>query len=237
MTAITAVTAQNTLGVHAMQLLPATLVREQIVACLSDIGADAIKVGMLSSAEIVSIVAETLATQAKGIPLVLDPVMVAKGGASLAGADAVAALKRELIPLATLVTPNIPEAEALTGVAITPGRATAAAADAMRVLGAKAVLMKGGHAEGENVADVLVDGEAITVFASPRLETRHTHGTGCTLSTAIACGLAEGLTLADAVGRAHDYVHEAIRRAPGFGAGHGPLNHLQAIDPSGRSKS
>lgn len=226
MTAITAVTAQNTTGVQRIHPLPADVVREQIVSCLSDIGADAIKIGMLGSVEIVRSVAEVLREHAQGILLVLDPVMVAKGGASLAGNDVIGALKTELFPLAAVVTPNTPEAEVLTGLSVSPGRATAAAADAIRAFGAEAVLMKGGHADGENVIDVLVDGSAITVFASPRLDTKHTHGTGCTLSTAIACGLGQGLSLIDAVDRAHNYVHEAMRAAPGFGSGHGPLNHM-----------
>jgi hydroxymethylpyrimidine/phosphomethylpyrimidine kinase len=226
MTAVTAITAQNTLGIHAVHVLPAPLVAAQIEACLSDIGADVIKIGMLGSAEIAATVADALAAHASNVPLVLDPVMVAKGGESLAGAGTIAVLKARLIQLATLVTPNIPEAQVLSGLTVSPGKAMAAAADAIRAMGAKAVLVKGGHAEGENVADVLVDGEAITVFASPRLDTRHTHGTGCTLSTAIACGIGQGMSLADAVGRAHDYVHEAIRTAPGFGSGRGPLNHM-----------
>jgi hydroxymethylpyrimidine/phosphomethylpyrimidine kinase len=226
MTAVTAITAQNTQGVQAIELLPASLVRSQIESCLSDIGADAIKIGMLGSAETVKVVAESLKRYAADIPVVLDPVMVAKGGASLAASETIEALKSHLIPLATLVTPNLPEAEVLSGMPVSAGRAAAKAADAIRALGAKAVLMKGGHGEGENVIDILVDGAEITVFASPRLETRHTHGTGCTLSTAIACGLAQGLSLSDAVAGAHDYVHEAIRTAPGLGAGHGPLNHL-----------
>jgi hydroxymethylpyrimidine/phosphomethylpyrimidine kinase len=226
MTALTAVTAQNTLGVQAIHLLPATLVRQQIESCLSDIGADAIKIGMLGSVETVAVVAEALLRHAAGIPVVLDPVMVAKGGASLAASETVEALKALLIPLATLITPNLPEAEVLSGMKVSPGRAAATAADAIRGLGAKAVLIKGGHGAGENVIDILVDGAEITVFASPRLETRHTHGTGCTLSTAIACGLAEGLSLPDAVERARDFVHEAIRSAPRLGSGHGPLNHL-----------
>jgi len=214
MTAITAVTAQNTLGVQQIYLLP------------PDIGAVAIKIGMLGSAETVEAVGKVLLRLAGSIPVVVDPVMIAKGGASLAGEAAIAALKRHIIPLAALATPNLPEAEVLTGLRVSPGREGAVAGDAIRAMGASAVLLKGGHAEGANVTDILVEADAITVYASPRLETRHTHGTGCTLSTAIACGLAEGMSLSDAVARAHDYVHEAIRTAPGLGSGHGPLNHL-----------
>jgi hydroxymethylpyrimidine/phosphomethylpyrimidine kinase len=224
MTAITAVTAQNTIGVSSIHAVPAAIVREQIDACLSDIGADAIKIGMLGTAEIVTVVADALRAHAKTIPIVLDPVMVAKGGASLIGDSAVGALKQKLLPLATVITPNLPEAAVLSGL---PEKAPVAdAATQIRSLGARAVLMKGGHAESSTVTDVLFDGEVRHSFASPRIGTKHTHGTGCTLSTAIACGLGQGMALADAVQRAHAYVHEAIRAAPGFGAGYGPLNHM-----------
>jgi len=228
MTAVTAITAQNTMGVSAIHPIPAALVREQITACLSDIGADAIKIGMLGDADIIDSVAEVLAREAHGIPLVLDPVMVAKGGASLLQARAIAALKAKLIPLATLVTPNTPEAEALTGLAIGTSEDCVAAAHAMIGLGARAALVKGGHLDEDVVMDILVDptSDETLWFGSDRIDTPHTHGTGCTLSTAIACGLGQGMALADAVERAHGYVHEAIRAAPGFGAGHGPLNHM-----------
>jgi hydroxymethylpyrimidine/phosphomethylpyrimidine kinase len=224
MTAITAVTAQNTTGVSSIHAIPTAIVREQIDACLSDIGANAIKIGMLGTVEIVTVVADALRVHAKAIPIVLDPVMVAKGGASLIGDSAVEALKQKLLPLAAVITPNLPEAAVLSGLPETA--LVAGTAARIRDLGARAVLMKGGHAEGATVTDVLFDGEGQHVFASPRIDTKHTHGTGCTLSTAIACGLGEGMTLADAVQRAHTYVHEAIRAAPGFGAGHGPLNHM-----------
>ena len=224
-TAITAVTVQNTLGVTGNHMVPPGIVRDQIIACLSDIGADAIKTGMLGNAEMVEMVAATLAEHAPDIPLVVDPVMVAKGGASLLDDAAVTALKKKLLPLATLVTPNLPEAEALTGIYPRSEHRVRNAAMVFKLTGVGSVLFKGGHGEGEIVRDVLWSGEDFLSFDSPRIDTRHTHGTGCTLATAIACGLAEGLDLSASVGRAIAYVQNAIRTAPGLGAGHGPLNH------------
>ena len=162
-------------------------------------------------------------------PLILDPVMVAKGGAALLDPDAVDALKMLLFPLATLITPNIPEAEVLTGLSI---RTVADMEQAARVLlrtGAKAVLVKGGHLEEAEINDVLVTNDAIEIFRRPRIATRHTHGTGCTLASAIATGIAQGKTLKESVRYARDYVQEAILTAPGFGQGNGPLNHLQSF--------
>ncbi|MDP9096999.1 MAG: bifunctional hydroxymethylpyrimidine kinase/phosphomethylpyrimidine kinase [Pseudomonadota bacterium] len=219
-TAVTAITAQNTLGVQAILPVPAELVRLQIAAVLDDLGADAIKIGMLGRADIVAAVADELETRPRR-PLVLDPVMVAKGGAALLDDDAVLSLRR-LLPLATVLTPNLPEAEALLGCTI------ADPADAARALlrsGPAAVLLKGGHGTGPLVRDVLAHAGGVEEFTSERLETRHTHGTGCTLASAIAAGLAQDRPLVDAVRRALHYVHAAIRTAPGFGGGHGPLNH------------
>jgi len=224
-TAITAVTVQNTLGVTGNHMVPPQIVRDQIIACLSDIGADAIKTGMLGNAEMVEMVAATLAEHAPEIPLVVDPVMVAKGGSSLLDAAAVTALKKKLLPLATLVTPNLPEAEVLTGIYPKSEHRIRNAAMVFKLTGVSSVLFKGGHGEGEIVCDVLWSGGNFTPFESPRIETRHTHGTGCTLATAIACGLAEGRALPDAVSRAIEFVQNAIRTAPGLGQGHGPLNH------------
>lgn len=224
-TAITAVTVQNTLGVTGNHMVPPGTVRDQIIACLSDIGADAIKTGMLGNAEMVEMVAATLAEHAPDIPLVVDPVMVAKGGSSLLDDSAVTALKKKLLPLASLVTPNLPEAEVLTGISPTSEHRLRNAAMVLKMTGAGAVLFKGGHGEGAVVRDVLWRGDDFTPFESPRIETRHTHGTGCTLATAVACGLAQGLDLPAAAGRAIAYVQNAIRTAPGLGAGHGPLNH------------
>lgn len=221
-TAVTSITAQNTLGVHAVYPLPPELIEAQIVAVLDDIGADAIKTGMLGEAAAVLRVAEILASRSQGAPLVVDPVMVAKGGQLLLADEALDALRERLLPLATLITPNLPEAEALLGYAISD---PADAATALLRTGAKAVLLKGGHGDAADVTDVLADADGISRFTMPRIDTRHTHGTGCTLASAVAAGLAQGMPLADAVGRARVYVQEAIRTAPGFGRGHGPLNH------------
>jgi len=230
-TAITALTAQNTLGVHGVMPVPPEFIRLQIDAVLDDIGADAVKTGMLGSAEAVQAVAAALG-QRDGIPLVVDPVMVAKGGARLLDDAAVEALRRDLLPLATLLTPNVPEAEALTGLTITDHAAARRAAQALLGLGAAAVLLKGGHLRGAVVQDVLATSGAMEVIESPRIETRHTHGTGCTLASAVAAGLAQGMTLSDAVRRGAAYVHAAILAAPGFGAGHGPLGHGVTVDPA-----
>lgn len=219
-TALTAVTAQNTLGVHAVQVLSPDLVQAQIEAVLDDIGADAIKTGMLGEAALVLRVVSCL--ESRKIPLVVDPVMIAKGGQSLLAADALEALRARLIPLATLITPNLPEAEALLG---GPVEDPEAAARALLALGAGAVLIKGGHGNGAVLVDVLADGDGVHRFETPRIETLHTHGTGCTMASAIATGLAQGMALRDAVARAQKYVQVAIRAAPGFGGGHGPLNH------------
>ena len=221
-TAITALTAQNTLGVHAVLAVPAEFVRAQMAAVLDDIGADAVKTGMLGSAEIVEAVADALTRRAPAVPLVLDPVMLAKGGAPLLAGPALQVLRTRLLPLAALLTPNLPEAEELLG---HPIHDPAQAAQALRAIGPQAVLLKGGHAEGPTVVDVLADASGTARFERPRIATRHTHGTGCTLASAIAALLARGMKLRDAVRGARDYVQEAIRTAPGLGAGHGPLNH------------
>ena len=220
-TAITAITAQNTLGVHAVQPLPIAIVRAQISAVLDDIGADAIKTGMLGDADMIAAIADEIEHRARTTPLVVDPVMVAKGGASLLAESAVETLRARLLPLATVITPNLPEAEVLLGHPIID---PAAAAIELRNF-ARAVLLKGGHGNGPAVTDILAHEAGLELFESERIATNHTHGTGCTLASAIAAGLAQGLDLAQAVRRARAYVHEAIRQAPGFGAGHGPLNH------------
>jgi hydroxymethylpyrimidine/phosphomethylpyrimidine kinase len=226
-TAITAVTVQNTLGVTGAHVVPPDVVRGQIIACLSDIGADAIKTGMLGSAGMVTMVADTLAAHAPGIPLVVDPVMVAKGGSPLIDEAAVAVVQDRLLPMATLITPNLPETEVLTGIDASDEDGLTAALAAFARMGCRHVLFKGGHAQGPMVEDVLGDAQtgALLRLSAPRQDSRHTHGTGCTLATAIACGLAENLSLAEAVGRAHRYVQRAIATAPGLGGGHGPLNH------------
>jgi len=221
-TAITALTAQDTLGVHGVFPVPVPFLRQQIAVVLEDIGADAIKTGMLGDAATVTAVADEIGRRAPAVPLVIDPVMIAKGGAPLLAVAAVAAMRESLLPLATLITPNLPEAEVLLG---RPVRDLSEAALALRETGARAVLLKGGHAPGARVVDVLADADGVELFEMDRIETRHTHGTGCTLASAIAAGLAQGMSLVSAVRRARAYVQEAIRTAPGFGRGHGPLNH------------
>jgi len=226
-TAITALTAQDTRGVHGVMPVTPDFVLQQMLAVLDDIGADAVKTGMLGSAAVIDAVAGVLA--ARRLPLVLDPVMVAKGGARLLDPAALDALRR-LIPLAKLLTPNVPEAEALLGRAIPDHAAALEAAAALLALGAEAVLLKGGHLAGPLVRDILVTAEGTTLLEETRIETRHTHGTGCTLASAIAAGLSQGMTLVPAVRRARAYVQAAILAAPGFGAGHGPLQHGVTVD-------
>jgi hydroxymethylpyrimidine/phosphomethylpyrimidine kinase len=221
--AITAVTVQDTLGVHAVHPIPPAIIAAQIRAVLADIGADAIKTGMLGDAAAAKAVLEAL-EEWPGIPLVVDPVMVAKGGARLMSEGALSPL-RQLMARAALVTPNAPEAEALTGLAIATTDDLRRAGEALLTSGVRAVLMKGGHVPGDSVIDLLMTPDGETMLEGPRIETRHTHGTGCTLASACATGLAQGRTLQDAVARAWAYVGEAIRRAPGFGAGAGPLDH------------
>lgn len=231
MTAITALTAQNTLGVTGIQAVPADFVAQQIRTVMEDLGADCIKIGMLHRAEVVLAVADALADTAAGVPVVLDTVMIAKGGHALLDEDAVDALKTRLLPGAALVTPNLPEAEALTGLPVRTVEDMMDAGQDILALGAKAVLMKGGHLDGDSVTDLLVTGEECVGWESVRIDTPHTHGTGCTLASACAAGIAQGLDLIDAVARAHAYVAAAIRTAPGLGCGHGPLNHGFTVTP------
>ena len=230
-TAITALTAQNTLGVHRVEPVSIDFIKAQMVAVLDDIGADCIKTGMLHDAPVIEAVAETLAAHGADVPLVLDPVMVAKGGARLMDQGAVAALKSLLLPGATLATPNIPEAEALLDIIIEGAGDMEAAARALLDLGPGAVLLKGGHLDGNTVVDVLASPDGVQRFEESRIMSRHTHGTGCTLASAIAAGLAQGMALMPAVTRARAYVRKAIATAPGFGAGHGPLNHAHTVSP------
>ena len=219
--AITAITAQNTLGVSGVTALAPDLVAAQIDAVLTDLGADAVKIGMLASAAIVRAVADALARYGPR-PLVLDTVMIAKGGDRLLDEDALASLVADLLPRATVATPNVPEAERLTGLRITAVGHQRDAAQRIVALGAAACVVKGGHLEGPAI-DVLYDGRAFVEFSAPRLPGRQTHGTGCTFSAAIAARLALGDALTDAVRAAKTYVSEAIARAPGLGHGHGPL--------------
>jgi hydroxymethylpyrimidine/phosphomethylpyrimidine kinase len=226
-TAITAITVQNTLGVHGVHPLPLDLIAAQAKAVLDDIGTDAVKTGMLGSVEVVETVAALL--DRAGAPAVVDPVMIAKGGAALLADAAVEAVKALMIPRAALLTPNAPEAESLTGFAVRDIDGQRRAGEALLMLGAQAVLMKGGHVPGSTVIDLLMTTEGETVLEAQRIDTRHTHGTGCTLASACAAGLALGRPLEVAVAEAWAYVGEAIRRAPGLGGGHGPLDHAWPV--------
>ena len=225
-TTITALTAQNTLGVKGVHAVPADFVRLSIATVLADIGADAIKLGMLANADVIRAVAETVPGD---IPLVLDPVMVATSGAVLLPDAAIEAMRALLLPRAAIVTPNLPEAQKLTGLPVGTEPERIAAGQALLACNAQAALIKGGHGEGEMLTDYLITPAGVERITLPRLATRNTHGTGCTLASAIATSLAQGMTLPDAVRRARAYLHEAIRTAPGFGAGHGPVNHLVTL--------
>jgi hydroxymethylpyrimidine/phosphomethylpyrimidine kinase len=224
-TAITALTAQDTTGVHAIHMVPPEFVARQIAVVLDDIGADVVKTGMLGDSATIEAVATALARRAPGVPLVVDPVMVAKGGASLLRDDAIAALTRLLLPIASLITPNLPEAEVLCGFAIPDLDVMHRAATTLLGLGVPAVLLKGGHLPGDEVVDLLATADGCEVFRAPRIVSRHTHGTGCTLASAVGTGLAQGMALRGAVLRARAYVRAAIAAAPGIGKGHGPLGH------------
>jgi hydroxymethylpyrimidine/phosphomethylpyrimidine kinase len=222
-TAITAVTVQDTLGVGAIHPIPASVVEAQARAVLDDIGADAIKTGMLGGVDVVEAVARVLA--GAKVPAVVDPVMIATSGARLLDPGAADAFCALIIPAAALLTPNAPEAAALTGLEVGSVDGQRRTAEALLRKGADAVLLKGGHVPGTVIVDLLVTAKGERRFERPRIETRHTHGTGCTLASACAAGLAQGLGLEAAVERAIGYVAEAIARAPGFGAGAGPLDH------------
>jgi hydroxymethylpyrimidine/phosphomethylpyrimidine kinase len=224
-TAVTAITAQDTTGVKGVWPVPLEAIEAQAQAVLGDIGADAVKTGMLGGPEVVELVARLLDGPARGVPAVIDPVMTAKGGAELLSSPAVAALRERLVARAALLTPNAPEAQALTGLPVETLDGQRRAAERLLELGAKAVLLKGGHIPGERVTDLLATPYGETLFEGERFQTRHTHGTGCTLASACAAGLAQGLPLTEAVARAWAYTAEAIRRAPGLGRGHGPLDH------------
>ena len=223
-TAVTALTAQNTRGVSGILAAPADFVAAQMRAVLEDIGADAIKTGMLVNGGIIHAVAGVLAHW-PAIPVVVDPVMIAKGGAPLLADEAVAALKRLLIPICALVTPNIPEAEALTGFAVSTIDDMRRAAAALKQTGARAVLVKGGHLPRGDVIHNVLLADKETIFSVPRVASAHTHGTGCTLASAIATGLAQRLPLRESIERAQAFVAAGIAHAPGLGGGHGPLRH------------
>ena len=231
MAAITALTAQNTQGVSGVHLVPPDFVRGQIEAVFSDIRVDGVKIGMIASAEIAAAVAAALEAH-KAIPIVLDPVMIAKGGAALLQPDAVRTLRRALLPLATVLTPNLPEAAFLLGApTATTREQMVAQGAALCALGPQAVLMKGGHLDGPHSPDCLVTANQVTWFEAARAQTANTHGTGCTLSSALAALLGQGHSLQDAAAKAKTYVAQAIAHAGDLsvGSGHGPTHHFAVL--------
>jgi hydroxymethylpyrimidine/phosphomethylpyrimidine kinase len=223
LSALTAITAQNTQGVRAAQELPAQLVEAQIEAVLEDIGADAAKTGMLANSAIIEVVARCVSRW--NLRLVVDPVMVAKGGDPLLQPEAITTLSSVLLPLAEVVTPNLLEAEALTGKRVETLDDMRVAAQAIAALGPRHVVVKGGHRAADPV-DVYFDGKRFAELRAERISTRHTHGTGCTFSAAIAAFMARGLPVDAAIAAAKNYITEAIRHAPGLGSGHGPVGHF-----------
>ncbi|MEE3004339.1 MAG: bifunctional hydroxymethylpyrimidine kinase/phosphomethylpyrimidine kinase [Chloroflexota bacterium] len=221
---LTAITAQNTVAVTSVHEIPTDVITAQIDAVLTDIGADAVKTGMLSSSDIIECVCEAL--EVHGVQrLVVDPVMIAKSGDALLREDAIGSLRTRLLPLAMVVTPNIPEAEALTETTIVSDADVRRAAEAIVGMGARSVVVKGGHREGP-ATDLFYDGKEFKEFTAPRFDTVNTHGTGCTFASAVAAGLARGMVVTDAVALAKDYVTEGIRHSFSIGQGHGPLNHF-----------
>jgi hydroxymethylpyrimidine/phosphomethylpyrimidine kinase len=231
---ITAVTAQNSTGVTAFEAVSADLVTAQLEAVMSDMPAHAAKTGMLANAAIVEAVAAAAADLE--IPLlVVDPVMMAKSGDSLVDDEALSAMRAELLPRAFLVTPNIPEAMALTGLELETDEDRREAARRISRMGASAVLIKGGHLSGADIVDLLYEQHQFVEFRTARVESRHTHGTGCTFAAAITAHLARGLSLRQAVPLAQRYVAGAIRHAPGLGRGHGPMDHLWPLTSTGHS--
>jgi len=230
--ALTAITAQNTVGVTAIQALAADLVAAQIEAIATDIGTDAVKTGMLAAGQLVELVAGAIADHG-WTQYVCDPVMVATSGDRLLDSDAEAVVRDRLLPLARIVTPNLDEAEILTGLEARDPSGMEQAGRRLLALGARAALVKGGHLATEVMTDVLVTPSGVHRFTRPRLVTTSTHGTGCTLSAAITAGLALGYELPESVASALEFVHRAMQAAPGLGAGHGPLNHMvSAPDPA-----
>ena len=229
-TAITALTAQNTVGIFGVVPIEADFVGQQIDVVLSDIGADAIKTGMLRSADVIDAVVQAIEARAPDVPVVVDPVMVSTSGQRLLDRNAVDTLKRSLLVRTTVVTPNVPEAEALTGMEIRDIDNMRRAAEMLVTLGAKYVVLKGGHIGGRTVSDLVADVTGSYVLSSSRIDTRHTHGTGCTLASAIATGLAQGMEMRPAIERARRYLIAALATAPGYGKGHGPLNHAHTCN-------
>ncbi|MBB4567265.1 bifunctional hydroxymethylpyrimidine kinase/phosphomethylpyrimidine kinase [Rhizobium leucaenae] len=231
MAALTALTAQNTQGVSGVHSVPAEFVAEQIKAIFADVRVNAVKIGMIANAAIAEAVADALAPH-RDVPVVLDPVMIAKGGTALLAADAVDILTERLLPLATLLTPNLPEAAALLHEPVAENRETMARqAEALMRLGPRAVLVKGGHLAGDESPDVLASPEDLTWFEAARVPTTKTHGTGCTLSSALAAEIAKGSALPEAVAIAKDYLAGAVASAEtlSVGTGHGPVQHFYAL--------
>lgn len=233
-TAITALTAQNTLGVTGVLPVGPDFVRRQIEAALADIGADAVKTGMLVDAAVVETVANALEAMAPSVPLIVDPVIASTSGAMLLDDPGVERLKRRLIAHAAVVTPNIPEAAMLTGLTVADLDGMRRAADALLRLGARTVVVKGGHLPGDTLIDLIATPKDSFLLKARRQKTHATHGTGCTYASAIAAGVAQGLALQLAVERAHAFVQQAIRNAPSLGSGRGPLGH--APSPQRRTK-
>jgi len=241
-TAITAITAQNTVGVQRVEAISAELVAAQMRSVLSDIGADVIKIGMLANADIIKAVADIIINEAEDVSVVLDPVMVATSGDKLLEDDAVEAMKELLIPLADVITPNVDEAEILTGMRPEDANGLTQAGERLLEMGAFAALMKGGHLDSKSITDILVTPGGNHIMSAPRIYSRHTHGTGCTLASAVAAMLAidkvrGGAPLEVAAREAREFVFEAIRTAPKLGKGNGPLNHgLNTGDESATPK-
>jgi len=229
MSVLTAITAQNTVGVQGVETLTPAFISMQFESVVSDIGVDALKTGMLGTADAVTAVAAMIAN-AGLTNLVVDPVMVAKSGDHLLAEDAVHALRTRLLPLALVITPNVPEAETLVGGPIQTVDDMKEAARRLHDFGPRWIVVKGGHMGGETVTDLLYDGTGFQLLDTPRIDTVHTHGTGCTFSAAMVACLAKGQSVPDAFAAAKRYTHAAIAAAPGLGHGHGPLNHLVRND-------
>ena len=225
-TAITAITAQNTLGVNSILNIPIEMIEDQILAVLDDIGTDAIKIGMLSNKKTIYCISNLLSKINKNIPIVLDPVMVAKGGHKLLDIDAEEILIKELMPLCSIITPNLPEAEFITGIKINNIEDLEITGQEIIKMGIDNVLMKGGHLKGSKLTDILISKYKVDYFYSSKIPTNNSHGTGCTLSSAIACGMGQNMSLYSSVERAHAFVNKSIKHAPDIGKGNGPLNHL-----------
>jgi hydroxymethylpyrimidine/phosphomethylpyrimidine kinase len=225
MSAITSITAQNTTGVSVIYDLPADIVSKQIDAVISDIGVDAIKIGMLSNVDIIDVVAKKI-REYDIEKVILDPVMRAKGGDALLKTEAQTALIEKMLPLAYLITPNIPEAEVLIGLPIKTSADQIQAAKDIFKMGPKNVFIKGGHGDSENCLDILFDGNKVHEFNSKRINTKNTHGTGCTISSAIAACIAKGDDVVSAVAKSKEYINGAIKNSLDIGKGHGPLNHF-----------